>query len=229
METFVKLVLDPVREVFVQFTRFSPNLLAMLIIVLIGIVTAKLVRTGLVKLLRTMEFDNWSDRMGLTSIMRKGDLWAKPSKIAGAVSFWLIVIIAAMAGLNALNIPAIEHLVAQFFLYLPRAFSAVLILVFGYIISGFIVRTVLIAAVNSGFYYTHLLVEVVRLLLMMMVLAMALEQLAIAPHIVLAAFSIIFGGVVLALSISFGIGGIDAARKMMDRETDKVKKDIEHL
>ena len=229
METFISLVLEPLREVLLQFTRYSPNILALLSIVLVGLIAGRLTKAVVVKLLRTIKFDSWSDRMGLTSIMRKGDLWANPSSIAGAACFWLVVVVAVMAGFNALKIPAIENLVAQFFLYLPRIFSAILILVFGYMISGFIVRGVLIAAVNRGYYYTHVLVEVVRLLLMIMVFAMALEQLQIAPNIVLAAFSIIFGGVILSLVIALGVGGIEAARRIIEKEAEKVKKDIEHL
>ena len=113
----------------------------------------------------------------------------------------------------------IDQLVSQFFLYLPRAFSAVLILVIGYVLAGFISRAVLIAAVNSGYQYAKLLAEAVRLLLTVLILAMVLEQLQVAPGIVLAAFSIIFGGIVIALAISFGVGGIDAAKRMIERET----------
>ena len=60
----------------------------------------------------------------------------------------------------------------------------------------------------------------------------ALEQLQVAPGIVVAAFSIIFGGIVLALAISFRVGGIEAARKMIEqeaREKKDVKRDIEHI
>jgi len=169
--------------------------------------------------------------MGLTTVMRKGDLWAKPSEAVVAVVFWTLIIISLMAGLGALKIHAIDNLVTQFILYLPRAFSAVLILVFGYIIAGFIGRAVLIAAVNSGYHYAKLLAEAIRLLLTVLILAMALEQLQVAPGIVVAAFSIIFGGIVLALAISFGVGGIDAARRMIEKEEErkKEKKDIDHM
>jgi len=90
---------------------------------------------------------------------------------------------------------------------------------------------VLIAAVNSGYHYAKLLAEAIRLLLTVLILAMALEQLQVAPGIVVAAFSIIFGGIILALAISFGVGGIDAARRMIEKEEERKeeKKDIEHM
>jgi len=145
-----------------------------------------------------------------------------------------MILVALMMGLSALKIPAVDNLVGQFFLYLPRAFSAIVILLVGYVFAGFISRAVLIAAVNSGYHYAKLLAEAIRLLLTVLILAMVLEQLQVAPGIVLAAFSIIFGGIVIALSISFGVGGIDAAKRMIERETkekrpDEEKDDIEHI
>jgi hypothetical protein len=205
----------------------------MAIVVLVGIVVARIVKAILVHAMKAVRFDSWSDRMGLTSAMRKGDLWSKPTEVLGSAVFWVLIIAAVMAGLSTLKLQAIDSLVSNFVLYLPRAISAVLILVFGYIIAGFVGRAVVIAAVNQGFHYARLLAEAIRLLMIVLVLAMALEQLQVAPVIVVSAFSILFGGVVLALAISFGIAGIDAAKRIIEKETadrkEKHREDIDHL
>jgi len=67
-----------------------------------------------------------------------------------------------------------------------------------------------------------------------MILAMVMEQLQIATNIVLAAFSIVFGGIVIALAIAFGVGGIGAAQRIIERELTeerpaKAPDDIEHI
>lgn len=230
MPEFLNLILSPLQEVFLNFKIFLPSLLAMFVILLLGLVLAKLVRVILVRALTAINFDSLSDRVGITALMRKGDLWAKPSVALASVVFWLLVIVTLMIGLSALRLPTVDHMVTQFFIYLPRAFSAALILIAGLLLAGFISRAVLIAAVNSAYHYAKLLAEAVRMLLTVLVLAMAMEQLQVAPSIVLAAFSIIFGGIVIALAISFGVGGIDAARRMIEREdADDQKDDIEHL
>jgi hypothetical protein len=232
MTDFFELILDPLKEVYSKFVKFVPNLLAMLVILLAGIILARILRALLLKLLHAVNFDSWSDRMGLTSVMRKGDLWAKPSAAVGTFVFWLLIIAVLMAGFSALNIDAVDRLISSFVVYLPRILTAVLILVFGYIVTGFIGRAVLISLVNKGYHFAKLIAEAVRLLLIVLFIAMALEQLQVAPGIVVSAFSIIFGGIVLALSIAFGVGGIDAARKIIEKETEqkeKVKEDIEHI
>lgn len=234
MSEFIETMFEPLQQLFEQFRAFLPGLLAMLVILLAGILLAKLIEWILVRLLTAMKFDGWSDRMGFTTLMRKGDLWAKPSAVAGRMVFWLLVLVTLMVGLDALKVEAINQLVTQFFGYLPRVISAVLVLVIGYVLTGFISRAVLIAAANSGFHYAKLLAEAVRSLLAVLIFAMVMEQLQIAPSIVLAAFSIVFGGIVAALAIAFGVGGIDAAKRVIERETAETraaqpKDEIEHI
>jgi len=234
MMDFLNLILEPLQEVLAKFQAFAPSLLAMLVILVFGILLARVLRAILVKFLMAVKFDSWSDRMGFTTLMRKGDLWMKPSVVIGAIVFWILIIVTLMVGLGALNVAAIDNLVEQFFSYLPRVFSAAIILVVGYAVSGFISQAVLIAAANGGYHYAKLLAEAVRVLLMVMILAMVMEQLQIATSIVLAAFSIVFGGIVIALAIAFGVGGIGAAKRIIERELAeerpaKTPDDIEHI
>jgi hypothetical protein len=231
MEDFYNPILEPLTALFLRFKVFLPNFLAMLVILFVGILMALIVKRYLVKFLGAINFDSWSDRMGFTKLMRQGDLWHKPSMALGEIVFWLLMVITMMSGLNALQISTVDQLVGQFFGYIPRLFSAAIILIAGYILSGFVSRTVLIAAANSGFHYARLLAKAIHTLLVVLIIAMVMEQLQIAPGIVLAAFSIIFGGIVIALSIAFGVGGIDAARRIIEKEAQAKRKEdeIEHL
>ncbi|MGA8148870.1 MAG: hypothetical protein WB870_15065 [Gallionellaceae bacterium] len=234
MEDFIDPVLEPLQQLFLKFKLFVPNFLAMLVILFVGILLALILKRILLKFLAAINFDSWSDRMGFTKLMRKGDMWSKPSAALGEVVFWLLIIVTLMSGLSALQIAAIDHLVEQFFSYIPRILSAAIIMIVGYVLSGFVSRTVLIAAANSGFHYAKILAETIYALLILLILAMVMEQLQIAPGIVLAAFSIIFGGIVIALAIAFGAGGIDAARRIIEREAtaksaEEPKDEIEHI
>jgi hypothetical protein len=234
MMEFIETIFEPLQELFAQFKVFLPGLLAMLIILVLGILLSKLIKVILLRFLTAMKFDSWSDRMGFTTLMRKGDLWSKPSAVVATVVFWLLAIVTLMVSLSALKVAAIDQMVGQFFGYMPRVFSASIILVIGYVLSDFVSRAVLITAANSGFHYAKLLAETVRTLLSVLILAMVMEQLQIAPSIVLAAFSIVFGGIVAALAIAFGVGGIEAAKRVIERETsgkrtEQAKDEIEHI
>jgi len=236
MEGFVDVMFQPLEDFWRGFISFVPNLLVMIFIFILGFLFAWVIGILLKRVLAVVKFDIWCDRVGLTALIRKGDVWAKPSEVFVRILYWFLVILFIMIGLTALQLPTIDNLISQFFVYIPRAFSALLILIAGYLFAGFLSRAVLIAAVNSGYHYAKILAEAVRLLLVVLILAMALEQLQIAPGIVVAAFSLLFGGIVLALAIAFGVGGIDAAKRIIEKggEEKKEKKeekgrDIEHL
>lgn len=232
MNQFLNLTIEPLKELYAQFLKFSPNLLAMLIIILAGIIAARLVRAILVRLLKAIKFDAWSDRMGLTSMLRRGDLWAKPSGAVGSFASWLLIFVTLLAGLSALHIRIIDVMISEILAYLPRVVSAVLILVFGYIATGLIARGLLISLVNTGYHFAKQLARVVRVLLIVLIVAMALEQIEVAPGIVVAAFSTIFGGIVLALAISFGIAGVDAAKRIIEQREERKEeraRDIQHV
>jgi hypothetical protein len=231
MNQVLALILEPLKALYAQVSAFFPNVLAMLIIVLAGIFAARLIRAILLRTLRAIKFDAWSDRMGLTSMLRKGDLWSKPSAAVATVLFWLLIIVALLTGLSALHVRVIDDMISEVVTYLPRIVSAILILVVGYIVTGLVSRGLVISLVNSGFHFAKQFARAARILLIMLIIAMALEQLQVAPGVVVAAFSIVFGGIVLALAISFGIAGADLAKKMLEQQDKKhdPARDIQHM
>jgi hypothetical protein len=76
-----------------------------------------------------------------------------------------------------------------------------------------------------------LLDQFVRFTVFIIATSMALELLGIGENTVLIAFAIVLGGVVLALSIAYGVGGKDAAKdhieKMLKQKKDK--DEITHI
>jgi hypothetical protein len=72
----------------------------------------------------------------------------------------------------------------------------------------------------------RLLSRGVRWFVIVLSMTMALYQLGIAEKVIMVAFTITFGGVVLALSVAFGWGGRDLAREFLERlRKEKEKKD----
>lgn len=225
MENFSELLLQPLEHFWSGLAALLPKLLAMLIIIIGGVVLAWVVRLVLGKVLRMFTFDVWCDKCGFTAILRKSDISSNPSGVCATLVFWFLVIIFLMVAMSALQVETIDTLNVKFFTYLPRVITAVIIVLVGYAIAGFTSRAALIAAVNSGYPYAKLVAQSVRLLIVVVTFAMALEQLQIAPRVVMAAFSIIFGGIVLALAIALGVGGVDTARKMIEKGAEEKKED----
>ena len=107
-------------------------------------------------------------------------------------------------------------LVSSTFFYLPQLLIAVALLAIGSLVTGFVRRTVLIAAVNAGLPSARPLAGGVQAAIYAVVLAMALEHLGVGRQIIMISFAILFGGLVLALALSFGLAGRELARELLE-------------
>ncbi len=229
--SFLSAVVGPLKTFFTNLFTFVIYLVVMVIILVIGFIIASIIQRFTLKLLDTIGFNNWSDKVGLTSILQKGEVRIPPSQFVSLVFYWFLVTAFLIAGLASIDLEMTNTIVSVFFMFLPRFLSAILVLILGYLFSSFLARATLLAGVNAGLKYSRLLAEAVRLLMLIFIFAMALEQLGLATGIVVAAFSILFGGILLALAIAFGLGGKDVAKKILEGNMAKEeeKDDIQHL
>jgi hypothetical protein len=230
-DTVQKIILDPLKGFFENVLDFLPNLLTSLLILIIGIIIAMFLKSVLTRVFRTIMIDRLSDKTGCTEILNKGGIKEPASSLLSRIIGWLIVLTFLIISLNALNLPSIKRLLEALFLYLPTIFVAMPILFAGYILSNFLGRTVLIAAVNEGLKMSGIIAKFVKFTVFFLSIAMALEQLGIGKETVLIAFAIIYGGVVFALALAFGLGGRNTARDYIEKRLkgDEEKDDIQHL
>src|SRR5262249_26869808 len=130
---------------------------------------------------------------------------------------WLIIVLVALSAAD----PQMTHdLVTRIVNYVPDILVAILVLLLGQVISKFLARSTLLAAVNSQWPEARLLAGTVRVLVMSLAVLVALEQLRIGRTALLISFAILFGGVVLSGAIAFGMAARDLTRQWME---DKMK------
>ncbi len=210
---------------------FLPNFFALVILLFAGWIIAAVVRSLLGRALRAIRFDRWCEQMGIVQVLRRAEIRRAPSYLLAQAFFWLLFLFFLVVGLEQLEIALVSRMLAAVFGYLPRVVAALLILVGGFLLANFLARAALLAAVNAHLASARLLAGGVRLLIVSIALAMALEQLALAAHIVVAAFSIFFGGVTLALAIAFGLAGRDLARDVLRRQFSprREEDELSHL
>src|SRR6516162_4930623 len=89
------------------------------------------------------------------------------------------------------------------------------------VMTGFLARSVLVRAVNLNLHYARFLSVGVKWLVIVLAVAMALDQLRIARGIVELAFGILFGGIVLGLALAVGLGSKEFVSKSLERDAKK--------
>lgn len=227
---FERLISEPLEGFLERFIQFLPNLISAIFLLLIGLFAGWLTKRVLVRLFRILKTDEFSEKHGINNILLKGGIKEGLSSIIGRFAGWLVFFIFVIISLSSLNVPAIERLLERFFLYLPNLFVAVVILLMGYLLSNFFGRAALIASVNAGLKASGLIGRFVKLTIFLLAATMALEQLGIGRETIIIAFAIVFGGIVLALSIAFGLGGRDIAKDYLEKKMKGEEKDeIDHI
>jgi len=210
-------IVDSFNKFLGKVITFLPNLLAMITILIIGFIIAWAIKIFFLRFLKAIKFDRVSERWGLTHMLSKGGMSYSPANLLSRFFYWVIVLITLILGINALEVAATQNFVAQFFNYLPNLFAAIIILVIGYLVAIFLGQAALIAAVNAQMESARLVSRSVRWFILILSLTMALYHLGIAEKIIIAAFTILFGGVILALAIAFGWGGRELAKDFLER------------
>ncbi len=228
-----KIITEPLQEFLKKLAHFLPNLLSALIVFFIGLLFASLVKIVVQKLFKWLKLDTLCVRMGASDTLHRLAVKEPPEKLIGRFFYWLTVAVFFIISLHLLELPAIEQLLAKLLLYLPNVLVAAVILVVGLMFGNFLGRATLIASVNAGIRFAALLSRMIKTIIVLLAFVMAMEQLGIARSTVTAAFAIIFGGLVFALSLAFGLGGKDLARKYLEKrfkqEDDADENDIRHI
>jgi hypothetical protein len=214
-----EMFLGILRETWTNYARtaraFLPRVLAMLSIVIVGWLLALVMAFLTRKLLGWLRLERLSERTGTAELLKKAEL-PPANRLAGTVVFWLVFVGFLLSGLDALGFQGVGGLFSDFVRFIPRLIVGVLVLLVGLLVANFAWRACLLAGVNANLAAARLLAGGVRILIVVLAAAMALEQIGIARGVVLTAFAIAFGSVMLAAAIAFGIAGAGLVRRFLE-------------
>ncbi len=231
MNSIQQVIIEPFQRFYIKIIQFLPNLLAAVVILIAGFVLAGILGWVSSRVFRSLGLDKYFHRSGTVEVLRKGGVEDPLSVLLSKVIRYGTVVIFIIISLYTLDSPTVERLLESFFFYLPSVFVAFLILLFGYILANFLGRAALIAAVNAGIMISGMIGKLVKLTILLLAVTMALEQLGIGKDTIIIAFTLIFGGIVLALAIAFGLGGKEVAKGYIESKLkgEDKRDEISHL
>jgi hypothetical protein len=228
-EMWREAMAEAFRDTSMRLALLLPKLLALVTFLVLGVAAGWLVKFLLLRLLSAVRFDAFCERMGLWPALTRAGVPQRTSQVIGRLSFWMVFLLFALMGIDALGLPATANLMSLFLWFLPNVVAAAFLLLFGAMLANFMAEAALISAVNAQLREARIIANLVRWGIWLLTAAMVLTQLGIAKDIVVAAFSITFGGIVLALAISLGLGGRHIAREGLERRLRKKKTEEDEL
>lgn len=207
--------LDALQRLTEALARLVPGLLAMTLVVAVAAVLAGLVLVLVRRICGRLDVDRRLREWGMAAPAAAGSL--EPSRAIARLAAWTVVLLGFIVGLSVLESTAASALATRLIDYVPNAVVGLVILLAGLAGSRALERSILIGAVNMGLPSARLLGLGARWLLVLLASAMALEHLGIGGNVLTTAFAILFGGIVLALSLAVGLGAKDVVARSLDR------------
>lgn len=212
------------RDIVHSIARFLPRVLVMLVIVVVGWVIAYVLKSILRSILRVTKFDKLSEDAGASQLLKKAAL-PPSSELLSRFVFWLAWLGFILVGISVLGVVGFQDHIARFFAFLPRLFVALFVFFFGLLASSFFSRAALLASVNANLPSPKILSLTIRTVIIVFAVSVGVEAVGVGENTMLVAFAIVFGALMLGLSLAFGLGGRDLARRYLESRFVQPKHD----
>ena len=202
---------------------FIPNLIVALIVLGIGWAIGVIVEKGIVHFMKMIKFDEALRKAGFEDIVRKAGLNLNSGYFIGALVKYFIIVVFLIASFDVLGLNQVTAFLQQIVIgYLPQLIIAVLVLLIGGVVGDVLSRIVNAAARTAGLSSANFLATISKWSVWVFAILVALNQMGIAGPFIQTLFTGFVVAVSLALGLSFGLGGQQAAAKAIDRVSERI-------
>jgi hypothetical protein len=218
-------VREGVESAWESVITFVPKLLAFLVILLVGILIAKVVERLLNAILERVGFDRLVERGGVKQALARSKFDA--SDILAKIVFYMLVLITLQLAFGVFGPNPISNLLQGLIAFLPKLLVALLIIV----ITAAIATAVKSIVENTlgGLSYGRILALVASVAIWVVGIAAALNQIEIAPEIVNGLFYALLALVVGVAIVAIGGGGIQPMRERWQRALTKMDQEAPRI
>ncbi|MBX3430847.1 MAG: mechanosensitive ion channel [Hyphomonadaceae bacterium] len=138
-----------------------------------------------------------------------------PSKMIGLAVLIGIVLFSAVEAARLLEFSAMADMLAQMVQLAGKVLFGAVIIALGILVANILAA----ASVREGKPSSEIISTMVRWGVVALATAVGLSFMGLANNIIALAFGLILGSVAVAVAIAFGVGGRDAAKRLLDRWT----------
>ncbi len=218
MMTINTLVFIPLKEMFHTVVGFIPTLFVAFLILLLGYLSAKLLRDLFQRLLEELHFDRVVDKLGLSRLFHAGKIKHRLSHLLGGMLYLIVIVMFLIVTMKALGIETMSRLMTGLTAYLSPVLSALFVLVLGLILAKIVGQVIYLTGSRLQLPNPKLQERVSRWAIVLYAAKLSLMELGYGFLFSGMTFHILFGGLVLALALAFGLGGRDMAAGYLSRK-----------
>ncbi len=195
---------------------FLPSVIVAVIIFTLGWIAGSIIGRTITHIINLLKIDQALHRAGMDVVSERAGIRVTVAGFMGGIVKWLVIVAFTVASADVLGLTQVTALLRDILVYIPQVMVAAIVLVMAALVADFVARVVEHSVKATGLN-PHFAASVSRwAILIVGGIFPALTQLRIAQGLV----EVLFTGVVfafsLALGLSFGLGGRDAAARLLE-------------
>jgi small-conductance mechanosensitive channel len=202
-------LVDSFGEAFEQVVLLAPRVLAMIVVLVVGYLIARIVARAITALSKTIGLEIAAERSGLADSMQHMGIKRNVPGIVGTIVFWLLMCVFIMAAVSILGLQDVSAAMYSVVSYIPKLLVATLVVVIGLLVASFLRGVVATSADRVGLTYAEHLANGFYYVLVLVTFHAALTHLGMNLQLLENMVLIAFGALAVGFALAFGLGGRD--------------------
>jgi hypothetical protein len=207
--------LQPVLELWVQFSAYLPKLVAAFAFVLFGLFAARVVSSLLEQFLRKIKLDTYTSSVGINELFIRFGFGKSPSHVISFIIYWALLLVFLVTASKILNLAVISEILQRFMNFLPSLMAAIFIGFGGLMFARFMSDVVMNSATANNLKGGRSLSKMVHFVIVLLTIIASIEQLGIRMKTITRGLDIVFISLGLAFAIAVGLGAKDLAHDIL--------------
>ena len=213
----IEAISRPATDMLGKILAAVPNIIGAALILVVTYYVAKFAAALLGRLLSGMGFDTLPGKLGLATTFSGG---MQPSRLVSVLVLFFSMLFATVEAASRLEFSQVRDVVTIFIKFGGNILLGAAILIVGFWLANVAHNAIRRADTTNS----ESLATIARVAILGLIIAMGLRAMGIADDIVNLAFLLTFGAVAVALALSFGLGGREAAGRQMEHWLAKFRK-----
>ncbi len=214
----IEAISRPATDMLSKFLGAIPDIFAAVVILGLTYLVASFVADLLKRIFEALGADKLPAALGHPGLLGEN---RTVSELIGKLALFFAMLFAAAEAASRVGFTQVRDIVSMFIQFGGDVLLGSVILLVGF----WLANVAYAAIVRSNSAHSGAGASIVRAAILGLVIAMGLRAMGIANDIVNLAFGLLFGAVALAIALSFGLGGREAAGKQMEYWLAKLRKD----
>jgi hypothetical protein len=199
-----------------QFSVYLPKIVGALIVLVVGIILARIIKKVVVKSLEAIRVSKAVEKTPLELFLKNAELGQKVEEVIGSIFYWLFLLVIIHTSVSLLGLSPLSTFFDKILDYIPHIFTAFLIFIFGVVLAGMVESVIKGTLRSFDAHSARLFAKVASYVVVAITTLAAIAELGIAKEFILILFIGVVSSLALGVGLALGLGGKDTVSKILD-------------